>query len=258
MSDVPGSCSSLAGWHQLFFREVISSHCLRTLGPWVRWWGVQRHKWSRIRSMGRLSHPASEQQEVFQRWLPGWLSTSSPPDPRGLFCWLSWCLLSGHHWWLCPSLLPFTPSSSFSSTWLMVGEGKLPKVFHQTREGLPGPLWGYPLFGTLGKNLSLPSPPSFLTRMPGRLLSWGPLTLVDALTHVFRRKYKVCLKFICSTIYLIRILIRKKKLNFPPNLSKVLYGSDRKIRKYQRKISKWNCARKRKSVLNIVTKNKNG
>ena len=128
------------------------------------------------------------------------------------------CLLPGHHWWLCPALLPFTPSSSFSSssTWLMVGEGKLPKVSHQTREGLPGPLWGYPLFGTLGKNLSLPSPLSFLTRMPGRLLSWGPLTLVDALTHVFRRKYKVCLKFICSTIYLVRILIRKKKLNFPP------------------------------------------
>lgn len=189
-----------------------------TQEPWVQRWGVQRHKWSRIRSMGRLSHPASEQQEVFQRMAPRMTFYLLPSGPQRPVLLTILVLLPGHHWWLCPSFLPFTPSSSFSSssTWLMVGEGKHPKVSHQTREGLPCPLWGYPLFGTLGKNLSLPPPPSFLTGMPGRLLSWGPLTMVDALARVFRRKYKVCLKFICSTIYLVRMLIRKKKLNVPP------------------------------------------
>lgn len=53
-----------------------------TQEPWVQRWGVQRHKWSRIRPMGRLSHPTSEQQEVFQRMAPRMTFYLLPSGPQ--------------------------------------------------------------------------------------------------------------------------------------------------------------------------------
>lgn len=157
MSDVPGSCSSGAGWHQLFPLGDPQPLC-----EWHGRPGYSDEEFKVTTGPGSPILPLNNRKSS-RGWLPGCLSTSSPPDPRGLFCWLSWCLVPGHPWWPCPSFLLSTPSSSFfsSSAWLMVGEGNLPKASHQTREGLPGPLWGYPLFGTLGKNLSLPHPPLF-------------------------------------------------------------------------------------------------
>lgn len=218
MSDVPGSCSSLAGWHQLFFREVIPSHCVSDTGA--------------LGTMMRSSKAQMVQDQIHGQALPScFWTTGSLPEmaPRMTF----YLLPSRPQRPVLLTILVFTSRTSLMVVpcppplysllilflFLHLANGR----WGEASKGFPpdqrGSAWSFvrvPIVWDPGKNLSLPSPPSFLTRMPGRLLSWGPLTLVDALTHVFRRKYKVCLKFICSTIYLVRILIRKKKLNSPP------------------------------------------
>ena len=80
--------------------------------------------------------------------------------------------------------------------------GEASKVFPPDQRGSAWSFVRLPIVWDPGEESVPAPPPSFLTGMPGRLLSWGPLTVVDALAHVFRRK---CM----PEVYLFNYLLNK-------------------------------------------------
>ena len=142
--------------------------------------------------MSRLSHPASEQQEVTQRMaprMPFYLLPSRPQRPVLL------------------TLLVFRSRTSLMTMPLLLhlanGRwGEASKVFPPDQRGSAWSFVRLPIVWDPGEESVPAPPPCFLTGMPGRLLSWGPLTVVDALAHVFRRK---CM----PEVYLFNYLLNK-------------------------------------------------
>ena len=72
--------------------------------------------------------------------------------------------------------------------------------------------------GKLHWENSVPVSALLKIRTPSRLLSGRSLTVVDVLVSVFRGECKICLEFICSTFYLLSMLV--KHFFFCPNLQK--------------------------------------
>lgn len=183
--------------------------------PWIQLQEVLRHKWSRIRWRSRLSHPASGQQEVFQKKahrLTFHLLPSRPQRPL---------LLTFYFQGITddytrtppppPVLLPL------SSTWLSVDEEKPQNVSSQTRKVSASSFVRMIIFWD-AREESVPVSALLKIRTPSRLLSGRSLTVVDVLVSVFRGKCKICLEFICSTFYLLSMLV--KHFFFCPNLQK--------------------------------------